>query len=178
MYTIPRQGKPLHLEHRNGKRDGFQLANREQNGRMVKDNRNHIVPVVCALIIDSRAQVLVAKRGENQKNPGMWEFPGGKVDQDESEENALKRELEEELGIRVKTGSRLDSVLYDYQEFAIELIPFVCRIAGGEIVPCEHQEVRWITPPQAVSLLWAPADIPVLKQYAELFKKKQLRQLF
>ncbi|KMQ51768.1 NUDIX hydrolase, MutT family [Chitinispirillum alkaliphilum] len=132
------------------------------------------IPVVCALILDKRGRVLAAKRGICQDQCGLWEFPGGKIDEKEQEIKALERELEEELGIKVKVGSRLEPYCHHYPTFTIFLIPYICGISEGVPIPHEHEEIFWVTPLQAAALEWAPADIPILKQYAELFMSRRV----
>ena len=130
---------------------------------MADVKRNPLVLVVCAVIFRG-SKFLAARRSAAQSNALLWEFPGGKVDQDEIETNALVRELQEELGIVVAAGKRLTPVLYKYPSFTIELIPYLCTIVSGTPHSHEHAEIRWIFPEEAQELEWAPADIPVLQE--------------
>jgi 8-oxo-dGTP diphosphatase len=123
-----------------------------------------VVPVACG-IIEQNGTFLAARRGPGQSNPGLWEFPGGKVRPRESAEEALSRELREELGIGVSATARLSSHVHEYPSIVIELIPFLCVLNQGQPQPNEHAEVRWLKPREALSLSWSPADIPVLKEY-------------
>jgi 8-oxo-dGTP diphosphatase len=128
------------------------------------------VPVVCG-IIERGGTFLAARRGPRQTNPGRWEFPGGKVCPDETPEDALVRELREELGAEIALEARLRSHVYSYPSITIELIPFVCTMVSGGLHPSEHAEVRWFAPHEADSIAWTPADILVLKAYID--KRKQ-----
>lgn len=97
--------------------------------------------------------------------PLKWEFPGGKIDLDESPEECLKRELLEELGIQVSLEKSLPCSTYHYPNFAITLHPFVCTITSGEIVLHEHAAINWLLPAELHTLDWAEADVPVIELY-------------
>jgi 8-oxo-dGTP diphosphatase len=122
------------------------------------------VPVVCA-IIERGALFLAARRAPGMSNEGLWEFPGGKVHEGESNDAALVREINEELGIIVAPGPGLHISLYTYPWISIKLIPLLCTIVEGEPHPHEHDEVKWVDPATARTLHWAPADIPILNEY-------------
>lgn len=120
--------------------------------------------VTCAIIIDG-SKVLVTQRSESMKLPLKWEFPGGKIDANESAETCIKRELFEELNIEVELLKRLSDSRFEYPSFTINLIPFVARITSGEIILREHKAFEWLHPKELKKLDWAPADIPVLEQF-------------
>jgi 8-oxo-dGTP diphosphatase len=120
--------------------------------------------VVCA-IIERDSRFLAALRAPGQSNAGMWEFPGGKVHSGESHEDALFRELIEELSISVATIRKYPSHIHVYPAITIELIPFVCEILSGEPVPAEHAEIQWVDEKEARALVWAAADVQVLEKY-------------
>jgi 8-oxo-dGTP diphosphatase len=126
------------------------------------------VPVVCA-IIEHRGRFLAAKRAQGQSNALLWEFPGGKVKDGEAVEDALRRELLEELGVIIKVVSPLTHVFHTYPWISIDLIPFICSIASGSPGPHEHAEIRWVDKEEALKLDWAPADMPVLDEYLARF---------
>lgn len=120
-----------------------------------------MVHVTCAIIID-RSKVLVTQRSEAMKLPLKWEFPGGKVNLNESAETCIKRELIEELNIEVE---RLNDSPFEYPTFTINLIPFVARMKAGQLTLREHKAFEWLHPKELKALDWAPADIPVLEQF-------------
>lgn len=122
------------------------------------------IDVVCGVIVDVEGRYFVCRRPEGRHLGGLWEFPGGKVDAGESPEAALVRELEEELGIAVVVGRRLQEVRWDYGTVMIRLIPFLCSISSGNPVPLEHSEVRWVMGDAFAELDWAPADEPILEE--------------
>ena len=123
-----------------------------------------MVHVTCAIVIDG-SKVLVTQRSETMKLPLKWEFPGGKVDLNESAETCIRRELIEELNIEVELLERLADCPFEYPTFTINLIPFVARMKAGQLTLREHKAFEWLHPKQLKALNWAPADIPVLEQF-------------
>lgn len=97
--------------------------------------------------------------------PLKWEFPGGKIDQGETPEECLRRELVEELGICVHVGKQLPVSEHQYSAFAVTLHPFICTIESGNIVLHEHSAATWLPPSDLHILDWAEADIPVIASY-------------
>jgi 8-oxo-dGTP diphosphatase len=125
------------------------------------------VPVVCAVIENGAGQVLVAQRPAHKQLPLKWEFAGGKVEPGESPEAALRREIREELACDLTALRALPRSVHDYGAFAIEMIPFVCRLADGSPAPHphEHVAVRWVAPGELAGLDLAAADLPVVAYY-------------
>lgn len=97
--------------------------------------------------------------------PLKWEFPGGKVEEGESLENCLVREIKEELDITIKIIDELAPNEHKYSDKTIKLIPFLCRWTKGEIHLKEHAAYRWQRPKNLLDLDWAEADIPIVKGY-------------
>ena len=120
--------------------------------------------VTCA-IVENGGLVLAAQRGANMKLPFKWEFPGGKIDEGESPEECLKREMFEEMSIAVDIQKALPRHTHSYPDFTITLYPFICFIESGEIVLHEHAAVNWRPPEKLHELDWAEADLPVLSTY-------------
>lgn len=100
--------------------------------------------------------------------PLKWEFPGGKIHEGESPEECLRRELVEELGIRIKVGKGLPIVTHHYESFSVTLYPYVCSIESGEIVLHEHAAIAWLPREQLDTLDFAEADLPVIAGYQEI----------
>lgn len=130
------------------------------------------IQVTCAIIIKNNL-VLAAQRSESMHLPLSWEFPGGKLEESESEEECLKREILEELDIEVHIQEKLAHYNYQYSgKKPIELIPFVCHFASGKIFLKEHKRADWFTVEELKQLDWAAADIPVLDSFLELFQNQ------
>lgn len=128
------------------------------------------IRVACA-VIEEDGKVLAAQRSETMNMPLKWEFPGGKLHKGESAEECLRRELMEELGIRVRIQRALPPVYHCYDDFAIELIPFVCSLEGGNLLLNEHRAIAWISPLHLTELDWPAADIPVIASYLASLKE-------
>ena len=123
-----------------------------------------MIHVVCGVIGDGAGRLLACLRPQGRTLAGLWEFPGGKLEQGESPAAALRRELAEELCIEVEVGAPLRPVIWHYDFASIELLPFHCRILAGTPHPAEHDEIRWCTREEMEHLQWAPADLPILAE--------------
>jgi len=99
------------------------------------------------------------------KLPLKWEFPGGKIDSDETPEACISRELMEELNIEVQILARLSNSQHEYESFTINLIPFIVKLVAGKLILREHKAFKWATVDELKSLDWAPADLPVLDNF-------------
>ena len=91
-----------------------------------------------------------------------WEFPGGKLEAGETAEEALKRELKEELNVTTNVGQSLGTVEYDYPEFHLSMDCFVCEVTEEDLILKEHEAARWLTKEQLRSVNWLPADVLIL----------------
>lgn len=121
------------------------------------------VKVACA-IIQKGDKILVTQRSETMKMPLKWEFPGGKLEIGESEEECIIREIKEELNIEIELVKKLKTRIHSYPEFEIELIPFFCRFTTGSILLKEHLNYKWLTINEIARFDLAEADRPILNQ--------------
>ncbi len=126
-----------------------------------------MIEVTCAIILKGN-KILVTQRSEKMKLPLKWEFPGGKVEKNETEESCLLREIKEELNLEIEIIEKLESKKFDYETFSINLIPFVAKYLNGVIVLSEHKDFKWLTKGELKFLDWAAADIPVLNEFLKL----------
>lgn len=126
-----------------------------------------VVDVACLVITDTAGRVLAAKRPPHKSLGGLWEFPGGKIDPGESPEQALRRELREELAMEVGHLTKMTTTRHTYPFATIRLWPLQARLAGTTHPPLtlhEHTEVRWVDAAAARQLEWAAADVPIVEE--------------
>lgn len=119
------------------------------------------IEVVGAVIVRD-GLVFCVQRGLRGSLPGMWEFPGGKVEPGEVASAALEREIEEELQCRVNVGSPVTRTSYEYEFGTVRLTTFYCELADGVPELTEHAASRWLAPEDLDELDWAPADLPAV----------------
>lgn len=120
---------------------------------------------VCAAVIEKDGLVMAARRKTGSHLAGLWEFPGGKIEPGESPEKCLARELNEEFGIAAEIGMYVGESVHDYSNKVIRLLAYRVSTFEGTIVLIDHDEIKWLAPNELDSLEWAPADIPLVKQY-------------
>ncbi len=122
---------------------------------------------VVAAVIMKEGKVFATQRGYGEFKDG-WEFPGGKVEVGESPEEALRREIREELEVEVNVGDLIDTIEYDYPAFHLSMKCYACTIAGGSPHLLEHEAARWLSADQLDSVAWLPADITLIPKIAGL----------
>ncbi len=119
--------------------------------------------VVCLVLIDKHGSFLATQRPAGKHLGLFWEFPGGKVEEGESPECALRREIQEELGIGVGALQPMPAVAHVYEFGTIRLLPFKSSCATRpRLTLTEHIDAKWIDPSDWQSLQWTPADIPII----------------
>lgn len=118
--------------------------------------------VVVGAVIMRGGEVLCAQRGPSGALAGKWEFPGGKVEPGEEPRDALEREVHEEFACRVEVGAEVTTTTHEYDFAIVTLTTFYCALTGGEPFPSKHASLLWLDPESAVSLDWAPADVPAV----------------
>lgn len=118
---------------------------------------------VVAAIIRSNHKIFATQRGYGEFKDG-WEFPGGKIEQGESPEQALVREIREELDTEIEVRELFDTVEYDYPQFHLSMQCFLCTIKTGELVLKEHEAARWLDREELDSVDWLPADKDLIEK--------------
>ncbi|MGD9581549.1 MAG: (deoxy)nucleoside triphosphate pyrophosphohydrolase [Vampirovibrionia bacterium] len=129
-----------------------------------------VIKKVTAAIIEKDAKILIARRKKGDKMQYKWEFPGGKIKQNESPEACLKRELFEEFAIYVCVKEYVCSSNYVYPHIAIELMAYRVEYISGEFKLTDHDLIEWLTPDQLLNYDLAEADIPVAKTIIESYR--------
>lgn len=123
------------------------------------------IEVVAGVIVDENAdgtkKFLATQRGYGDFKGG-WEFPGGKIEPGETPEQALARELKEELTVDVEVGDFITTVEHDYPGRHITMHCYFCRVIGGSLTLLEHESARWLTKQELRSVNWLPADVAVV----------------
>ena len=127
------------------------------------------VRVVAAIIIEN-GKVFATQRGYGEFKDG-WEFPGGKIEQGETPEEAIVREIKEELDTVVEVGELLDTVEYDYPNFHLSMDCFICKIKSGDLVLKEHEAAKWLTKVILRSVEWLPADEGLIGKIEKYLKE-------
>ena len=121
------------------------------------------ISVVGAVIVN-RDSVLCAQRGSQTSLPGLWEFPGGKIESGETPQRALEREVLEELQCEIRVGSEVITTTHAYDFATVTLTTFYCRLVAGTPNATEHADLRWVHPTGLSDLNWAPADVPAVEK--------------
>jgi 8-oxo-dGTP diphosphatase len=119
---------------------------------------------VTAAIIERNGKILIAKRSSKSSLPNKWEFPGGKVDQGETPEECLKRELYEEFDIIVDVGNFLDESVYQYKEKTVKLMAFQVYTDADITTMNAHDDVKWVPVEELLKYDLAPADVPIARE--------------
>lgn len=127
------------------------------------------VRVVAAIIIEND-KVFATQRGYGEFKDG-WEFPGGKIEPGEIPEEAIVREIKEELDTEVEVIELLDTVEYDYPNFHLSMGCFICKIKSGDLVLKEHEAAKWLTKDTLGSVEWLPADMGLVGEIEKYLKE-------
>lgn len=122
------------------------------------------IKVVAAIIENKNNEILCALRSPNMSLPNLWEFPGGKVEEGESLFEAIEREIQEELSCNVKASNVFAENTHEYEKIIVNLIGIKCELIDGTPTPNEHSKLVYLSKESLNSLIWAPADIPIVEK--------------
>lgn len=139
---------------------------------MIEEKQMKTIKVVAAIICDDikeKNKIFVTARGYGELKGG-WEFPGGKVEPGETSQQALIREIIEELDTEIKVGELIDTVEYDYPTFHLSMDCFWAEVKAGHLELKEAEEAKWLTKDQLDSVTWLPADILLIDQIRKCMK--------
>jgi 8-oxo-dGTP diphosphatase len=118
---------------------------------------------VAAAVIRSKDKIFATARGYGEFR-GQWEFPGGKIEKGETSQQALVREIHEELDVKIEVGKLIETIEYDYPLFHLSMDCFWCIVADGKIVLKEAEASRWLSKNELYSVDWLPADITLIEK--------------
>ena len=121
-----------------------------------------VAAVIKAINENGEPIIFATQRGYGDFKDG-WEFPGGKIEEGETPEEALKREIMEELDTEISVGELINTVEYDYPTFHLSMDCFWCEVVKGDLVLKEHEAAKWVTKEQLNSVDWLPADIKLVE---------------
>ncbi len=125
------------------------------------------IEVVAAIIFDEQGRIFTTQRGYGEWKD-WWEFPGGKMEAGETPQQALRREIHEELDAEIEIGPLLRTIDYDYPDFHLTMHCFRCTLATDRLTLLEHEAAKWLAPSELHSVRWLPADeqiIDILSTY-------------
>ncbi len=120
---------------------------------------------VVAAIIKNNDKIFATQRGYGEFKDG-WEFPGGKVEDGETNEQALVREIQEELDTTICVDKYVDTIEYDYPTFHLSMACYMCSIKSGNLMLKEHEAAKWLTKEELNSVDWLPADVTIIDKVA------------
>lgn len=118
---------------------------------------------VVAAVIYSENKIFATARGYGEFK-GQWEFPGGKIEPEETPQEALVREIQEELDVKIEVGDLIDTIEYDYSSFHLSMDCFWCNVTEGEITLKEAEDARWLSKDELYSVDWLPADMELVEK--------------
>ena len=127
---------------------------------------------VVAAVIQDGDRIFATQRGYGPWKDS-WEFPGGKIEPGETAPEALLREIREELDTEIEVGGELARVEYDYPEFHLSMICFLCRVVRGDLTLKEHEAARWLHAEELMSVGWLPADLQVIRRLQERMRQER-----
>lgn len=130
------------------------------------NERKHIEVVAAIIVRDGR--IFATQRGYGEWKD-WWEFPGGKIEPGESTEDALKREIREELATEIEVDELLTTVEYDYPKFHLTMHCYLCTIISGDLSLLEHEDARWLALDELDCVKWLPADKDVIEKLSTTF---------
>lgn len=125
------------------------------------------IEVVAAILRDEQGRFFATQRGYGEFKD-WWEFPGGKIEQGETPEKALMREIREELNVQIEVDSFLQTVEWDYPNFHLTMHCYLCHVTNGDLTLLEHEAARWLTKEQLDEVNWLAADKSIIEQLKSL----------
>ena len=125
-----------------------------------------VAAVIRAVNNENKPVIFATQRGYGEFKGG-WEFPGGKIESGETPQQALKREIMEELGTEIAVGELIDTIEYDYPNFHLSMDCFWCEVIRGELILKEAEDAKWLTREHLADVKWLPADVTLIENIRE-----------
>ena len=129
----------------------------------------HVVAAVICDAFDKKQKIFATAKGYGEFK-GQWEFPGGKVELGETPQQALVREIREELATKIRVGNLITTIEYDYPAFHLSMDCFWCEVTEGNLKLLEAEDARWLTKEKLYSVSWLPADMKLIAEIEKLMK--------
>ena len=129
----------------------------------------HVVAAVICDSFDKKQKIFATAKGYGEFK-GKWEFPGGKVEPGETPQQALVREIQEELATKIRVGDLITTIEYDYPAFHLSMDCFWCEVAEGELKLLEAEDARWLTKEKLYNVTWLPADMTLVAEIEKQMK--------
>ena len=125
-----------------------------------------VAAVIRAVNNENKPVIFATQRGYGEFKGG-WEFPGGKIESGETPQQALKREIMEELDTEIAVGELIDTIEYDYPNFHLSMDCFWCEVIRGELILKEAEDAKWLTKEHLTDVKWLPADVTLIEKIGE-----------
>ena len=125
-----------------------------------------VAAVIRAVDKENKPVIFATQRGYGEFKGG-WEFPGGKIESGETPQQALKREIMEELDTEIAVGELIDTIEYDYPNFHLSMDCFWCEVIHGELILKEAEDAKWLTKEHLADVKWLPADVTLIEKIGE-----------
>lgn len=125
------------------------------------------INVVCAIIKNNKNEIMCCQRENGKSLGGYWEFPGGKIEKNETNEQTIIREIKEELNIDIEVNRFIKSTVYQYEFAQVTLHAYECRMITDDIKMLDHQDIKWLSKEEIGKLNWAPADVEIIDYIIE-----------
>ena len=125
-----------------------------------------VAAVIRAVNNENKPVIFATQRGYGEFKGG-WEFPGGKIESGETPQQALKREIMEELDTEIAVGELIDTIEYDYPNFHLSMDCFWCEVIRGELILKEAEDAKWLTREHLADVKWLPADVTLIEKIGE-----------
>lgn len=135
-----------------------------------------VAAVIRAVNNENKPVIFATQRGYGEFKGG-WEFPGGKIESGETPQQALKREIMEELDTEIAVGELIDTIEYDYPDFHLSMDCFWCEVIHGELILKEAEDAKWLTKEHLADVKWLPADVTLIEKIGEaLYETKDSKE--